>query len=659
MATTTKLTASNAFYGYHGYTNSAALHMYVGAENGSTKYDYRSRAAFPALYSRVDTGAGRIGISKMILYLYRNSGGATDVTVGCSDESGWDAPLAATAAGSVGASDGWYAVDITALAGAVEGYKSGWFIHISGGVPELRLDGAGKSTRPYIMVTWEYVAATITGDKASVPLGQKVTFSISPEVPGETHTLTYALGGAKGTIAKNKGDVIAWTPPESLATEIADDDTAAVQIRMTACDAKGDIQRTEVYYQTVTVPENIAPAVTDAGAAIRSGLSGYGLSGRSKLSVAPVIDMNGAYGAHLVSVAAEVNGVQALRWGSFSESGAGVFSCEAALTGVINANGTVNVTVSAVDSRGRRAVKTESFTFCDYALPVISAFSVERYEPVYDENEEVSGYAVSDVGEKVWLNIAARCSSAAPAGRQLNSLKWTVKGVNGVTGETVTASGTGAQSVSVVRDRAALPQSVGAEETWQYELTVTDTAGGKAVGYGAVAEAHAAFSVSPDKRGFAVGMIASGTKAQPKFEVAKEYEARFYGGAFGADGFRMDKARSEDLTLSNPDFAAYSDALKPRVSRVGPVVFLDGFLTNTAELTAGFSEIAAVLPEWARPGVDVSVIQQGSGQALWWLRIYTDGSVGAARYRLGSENVDAASGRQFPLTARWIAADAY
>ena len=35
-------------------------------------------------------------------------------------------------------------------------------------------------------------------------------------------------------------------------------------------------------------------------------------------------------------------------------------------------------------------------------------------------------------------------------------------------------------------------------QAWQYELTVTDTAGGKALGYGAVAEAHAAFSVSPD-----------------------------------------------------------------------------------------------------------------------------------------------------------------
>jgi hypothetical protein len=86
---------------------------------------------------------------------------------------------------------------------------------------------------------------------------------------------------------------------------------------------------------------------------------------------------------------------------------------------------------------------------------------------------------------------------------------------------------------------------------------------------------------------------------------------------------------------------------------------MDGLAKNTADLTADFGESLAVLPEWARPATDVYAIHQGSGRAIFWLRVYANGVVAVGRYRNETGLVAAASGSQFPLTLSWIAADAY
>ena len=68
MATITKLTSTNARYGYDDYTNSAATHMYIGAANSSTKYDYRSRLTFQPIASVAAIGSSRIRITRIILH---------------------------------------------------------------------------------------------------------------------------------------------------------------------------------------------------------------------------------------------------------------------------------------------------------------------------------------------------------------------------------------------------------------------------------------------------------------------------------------------------------------------------------------------------------------------------------------------------------------
>ena len=674
MATTTKLVASNGFYGNSGngsYTNSAATHMYVGKYGSPT---YRSRMTFPALGSVANLGAARIVITKAVLHIRQNDGGPANVTAGCSASSAWNASLAASGSANITSENvGWREIDVTACANAIVGYTGNWYMHLRS-ADYIRFSGTGSDWKPYLMVTWEYVAATITGDKDSVTLGNQVTFTITPEVSGETHTLTYHIGDTEGTIATMAGNSISWTPPVSLATEITSDDTGMVEIRLTAYDASGNVQRTERYYQTVTVPDSVKPSISNIGATLKSGLSGYGLTGRSYLSIAPVIDMNGAQGAAIASVSAAVNG-QTVAWTSLTETAAGVFAGAAANTSVFQSAGTFTLTLTVTDSRGRTVTATQSFTVCAYALPVISAFSVERYEPVYDANEQISGYQASDLGEYVWVNLSASVTAVNPAGTQLNSLKWSIKAVNATTGATQTISGTGAQSVSISKDRSKFSAAIAGTDTWNYTLTVTDTAGQSSVQYSTVLPARASLAVKPGSVG--VGCIPGGTEENPLFRCA--YPANFdgmvqgFGGLFGADGYRLDKVvKSQNLTISNNSFVdygayhtEYAGMYTPRISRVGPLVFLDGMLTNKSALSLDATEVTvATLPTWARPKTDANMLHQGSGSSLFWLRIRAnDGAVSLSRYRDVSSNSGTypslTAGRQLPITACWIAADAF
>lgn len=672
MATTTKLTASNGYYGNLSsgqYSTPSTSHLYVGKNSGDS--GYRSRVTFPAMSSIAEIGSDRIRITGMKLHVRRNDGGPTAVTVGCSASSAWDAQTDASVTQTINAdSDADQIIDLAPFAAAVAEYPSKWYLHFTAGSPRIRLDSTGRSHKPYLMVTWEKAAATITGDRDTAELGKDaVTFTIAPEVDGETHTLTYSIGDRSGVIAERAGNSVVWTPPIDLASETPDSESAAVAVGMTAYDAAGNIHRTEVYYQTVTVPESVKPAVSELGISVLNGLRGYLLAGRSSLSIAPKIDMTGTYGASIRSLAATVTGGTAIQWTSLDETDPGMFSAPAAQTGVLP-QGNVTVELTVADSRGRTAVKRQTYAVQPYSPPVITHFSVERWELLYDENETVVDAVASDVGSHIWVNLSAQKAQVPASGTDLNALTWTIIGES-ADGRTVSASyeSTGIE-LPLEKDITIFIDEVSEDEAWTFTATVADAAGGMAVQYSTVAPGHAALSISPDKWGTAIGMISRATKASPMFEVAEKYlsrfhgksqfykSAQFFGGIYG-NGIRMDKPTSMAMTIEDESFAAYSDALTPRLSRVGPMVFMDGYLTNTASLSSGEDRVVATLPELLRPAIDVSLVQQGTDIALWWLRIESNGKVHVSRYRKGSSASSASTGSQFPLSACWLAADAF
>lgn len=535
-----KLTASNGFYGHSSnknYGNSAANHLYVGKSPSTS--NYRSRMMFPSLRSYLSLGDARIAITAMKLYLYRNDEGPTKIYANCSASSSWGAAIAAYGSAEISASTGWKSVDMMRCAEVVAGYTGNWYIHLTGeGSNRIRFDGTGSSHKPYLEITWQYVAATIESDKETVLLGEPVTFTITPEVDGETHTMTYSIGESEGVIGENFGNSIEFTPGAALATEIVDDDTGTLDISMTAYAPDGAVLRTERYFQTVKVPEEMAAKVDSVGAALQNGLSGYALTGRSNAIISPVIDVNGSYGATVKTVTATItNGEteQTAVWTVFEETQPGIFACAPVQTFVFNEAGTATFRVIVEDSRGSTDTAESTLTVCEYMPPIITAFSVQRYSVIYNDDEEPAGYAADDLGDHVWVNLAAEISNVAPADATLNMLSWRIDWVNPITGETRGALGDGFLKVNLEQDRTVIPEVIPNQETWNYTLTVTDTAGGTAVQYASVQPGWANFALAASKHGAAFGGLPRGTVEKPMLESWYPFYA--YNGIHGVNRY--------------------------------------------------------------------------------------------------------------------------
>lgn len=87
---------------------------------------------------------------------------------------------------------------------------------------------------------------------------------------------------------------------------------------------------------------------------------------------------------------------------------------------------------------------------------------------------------------------------------------------------------------------------------------------------------------------------------------------------------------------------ANSDANAPVYRRVGNMVEIRGAVAPTETITGGDTNHQIfTLPVGYRPSMNVYSLQQGSGQAIWLLRVSSGGSVDFTRYRIGNAWADA------------------
>lgn len=544
MATVTRLKPTNGFYGHSGnnnYTNSAANHLYVGKSPSTS--NYRSRITFPSLRNAAGLGNSRIEVKDIVLRLRRDDGGPARVTAGASSSNAWGATRSGVGVVDIEASTGWKSINLKACAEAVAGYEGNWHIHLTGEnkreYRRVRFEGTGSANKPYLEVTWQYVAATITADNDVVELGENVVFTITPEVPGERHTLEYSIGETSGIIAELAGEEISWSTEDLLAilaTEITDDDIGTILIKMTAYDESGAIHRTESYYLTVTIPYELKPRIDECGISLESGLSGYALAGLSYVTIAPKIDMRSTCGSNLMTVVARVvNGEseQIASWTEFTEIEDGVFACTSARSNVFQNAGEVTIIITATDSRGMSVEYEQTLAVCGYSSPEIEHFTASRYGPVYSGDENVSGYRPDDLGTHVYVDFKASvCSVKSSMGDELNSLAWHIEATNPVTGAVKETSGVGDLDVSVLMEfQETVPES----EAWEYTLTVSDEAGVYAAEYSAVQTAMANFALAASKRGAAFGGIPHGTTENPMLE--SWYPLYAYNGIHGVNRY--------------------------------------------------------------------------------------------------------------------------
>lgn len=538
MATTTTLMCIGGNYGNSGngaYTNSAGLSVYIGPSG----YQYRSRLLFPSLRAYLGLGTSTIKITAVTLHL-RRAEGSTTIRAGCNTSGAWGAAQLGAGSGTIGSSTGWYTINISGVGEYIDDYTGNWYLHLTGSGSRARCNGFNSDWVPRVKVTWEYVANTIKTETDESTAGEPVTFNITPGANDAAYTLTYKFGTATGTIVEKTADTsITWTPPLSLVTEIPNASEGTATITMTVYNASGAVLRTELLYLTINVPETVLPIIPSDGIGIElvKTLGGYPLTGESYANITPKIDMNGAYGATIKTLTATVTdgeNVQNIPWASVSEIDAGIFGGATLPTNIFTTAGDAKVMLEVVDSRGRIVTaEATPIPVQAYSRPVITLFGIDRYEPVYDDNEEIAGYVISDVGERVWTNVQAYAHSVAPDGAELNSIRWEIVGAP------TTARATGGQYsgtgdgliINITDDRSIIEDVVSASIAMNYTLTVTDGVGNVAYAYDSVAPGRANFSLAPSKYGAAFGGIAKGMEENPMLE--SYYPAHFYAGAHG------------------------------------------------------------------------------------------------------------------------------
>jgi len=206
-----------------------------------------------------------------------------------------------------------------------------------------------------------------------------------------THDITYNFGSASGTIGTGVGATVNWTPPTSLLTQIPNSPAGTGTIT-TVTKQGGTIIGTtyssiELTAALTVVPDFTTVTNSENVAGVAANVGGY-VQGISKLNLA-ITGAAGVSGSTITSYKIEVAG-QTIN----------------AISGVTPAplatSGTVVITGTVTDSRGRIKAKTVNITVLAYVPPVITTLSVER---------SLSGGTPDDDGTYFRINLNAAVQS--------------------------------------------------------------------------------------------------------------------------------------------------------------------------------------------------------------------------------------------------------
>lgn len=282
---------------------------------------------------------------------------------------------------------------------------------------------------------WWWVAsggtATITVNTAAMSsmsvgngtLGTAQTISITRHSDSFTHTLYYRYGSNSYTqIASGVATSYSWTPPLSLASYA----TSATSFQLTilcrtynGSTAIGDVTSTI----TLTIPDTVKPSVSTSVTDPKGYLSTYGAYVQGQSGVKVTLTETTAYGSSIVS--------RKITVGSTSGSSTSL------TVQPISASGSVTVSVSVTDARGRTGSATSSITVLAYTSPKAS---VSGQRCTSDGTADPAGayIKVTYSGSYTPLN-SKNTASATLYYRKSGASSWTSQSVS-LSGSTVIAT---------------------------------------------------------------------------------------------------------------------------------------------------------------------------------------------------------------------------
>lgn len=227
---------------------------------------------------------------------------------------------------------------------------------------------AGKSSWGSATVTLDRIprASTPTFSPSPATLGSSVTITTNRVVNTYTHTITYSIGSASGTIAENVGDSTTWSIPLNLANQITTSTAGNCTITTTTYNGTQLIGTTNVAL-TLNVPVSIVPSVTigtltEADETMQSLNWGVFVQNKSKLNIP--ITASGSYGSEVVSVVTTINN--------------NTFNGTNIITPTLITSGSNTISTTVTDTRGRTATTTKTYNVVTYSNPTITSVQAQR-----------------------------------------------------------------------------------------------------------------------------------------------------------------------------------------------------------------------------------------------------------------------------------------
>lgn len=301
-----------------------------------------------------------------------------------------------------------------------------------------------------ISVTYEEAASQPGMSAYTLDMGTQVTLYTNRQSSAATHTLRYSFFSVNQTIATGVADSCAWTPPVSLAAQIPN---AASGWGTLLCDTyvNGKLVSTKSCTFTLRVPASVAPTIS--GVSIAEATAGiaaqFGAYVRTRSTLAVNIAASGAQGSTVSSCRTTLDGA-AYTGASFTSN-------------TLNTAGSLTLTVTVADSRGRTASAARTISVVDYSPPSLTRFTAERCNS--------SGTAPQMDGTRVRVSVGG---SVSPVGTK-NAISCTVYYKTSSASAWTQAAAISPSSYSVNTTNLLLPQTFNALSSYDLKVRLQDS----------------------------------------------------------------------------------------------------------------------------------------------------------------------------------------
>lgn len=247
-------------------------------------------------------------------------------------------------------------------------------------------------------------ASSLTASNGT--LGTAQTLTISRADSSFKHKITYTCGSVSGYAAGSSSGFttatsISWTPPLSLASQNTTGTTVTISLVLKTYTSDGTQIGSKTKSITCTIPASVKPSCTIAVTDPTGHSATYGgfVQGLSKFKV--VVTPTTSYGSAIASYKTTANGT--------------TYTAASFTTGVIQSSGTLKVSTTVKDKRGRSGSASQSLTVIPYTNPAIVKLSVLRCN--------VDGKA-NDQGDYVQVSFKTSVSSMNSLNTSSHVLKY-------------------------------------------------------------------------------------------------------------------------------------------------------------------------------------------------------------------------------------------